>query len=135
MSSSISQRRNAAKNAASSGFFAYFDFLEAVIEADVPDAAQAYTDVSVATDYDTDHTYKLPPQRLLEQIDWSGLRGDINHFIGVFFQLNRKRVGGTFPSVALTFGGTWASGDTAFVVIGGVSIGKSVFPADTTAAR
>ena len=119
------------KNAASSGFNVYFDYVEAAVEADVPAAPQGYTDRSVATDYDTDHSYKLPPARLVWQIDKSGIRGDVNHYVGVFWWNQRKRVGGVWKTWTVTFGGTWASGDAAFLTIGGTTMGKSVFPADT----
>lgn len=119
------------KNAASSGYHAYFDYIEAVVAGDVPDAPEIYTDRAVATDFDTDHTYKLPPQRLVWQIGRSGLVGQINHYLGVFWWNQRKRVDGSFPVWTVTFGGTWASGDEAFVTIGGTAMGKSVFPADT----
>ncbi len=129
-----------AKNADSSGFNAYFDYLEAAVASGVPDAPQVYGDRSVATDFDTDHTYKLSPQRLVWMIDKSGLHGDIDHYAGVFWWNQRKRAGGTFPSLTVTFGGNWADGDTAFLQIGGNAfndgagtvMGKSVFPADTT---
>ncbi len=102
-----------------------------MVESDVPAAPETLTDTGVATDYDTDHTWRMAPARLLKQIEWSGIEGDINHFLGIFFHLNRKRVGGTFPSMTVTFAGTWVSGDEAFMVVGGTTIGKSVFPADT----
>jgi len=128
---SLELKLKSTKNAASSGYNVYVDYLEAAVAGDVPDAPETYTDVSVATDWDTDHTYKLPPQRLVWQIGRSGLVGDINHYVGVFWWNQRVRMGGTFPVWTVTFGGTWADGDAAFVTIGGTTMGKSVFPADT----
>ncbi|MBM3774822.1 MAG: hypothetical protein FJW37_06605 [Acidobacteria bacterium] len=125
---SLELKLKAAKNAASSGFNMYFDYLEAVAAGDAPDAPAVYTDRSAATDYDTDHSYKLAPARLAWQIERSGLRGDINHYLGVFWWNQRKRAGGTFPAMEVTFAGVWASGDSVFLTIGGITIGKSVFP-------
>jgi hypothetical protein len=124
-------RLTGAKNAASQGFNHYFDFLECAVPSDVPDAPELRTDVAVACDYGTDHTYKLSPQRLVWAIRKLGLIGEINHSVSVFWWNQRNRVGGFFPSVTVTFGGTWAGGDEAFLTIGGTTIGKSVFPADT----
>ena len=85
--------------------------IEAVVErSDVPAAAQVYTDVGVSTDYDTDATYKLAPAALVKAIEWSGFEGDVNHATLIYFHSERKRVGGSFPSVTVTFGGTWADG-------------------------
>ncbi|MGC8884832.1 MAG: non-contractile tail sheath protein [Bryobacteraceae bacterium] len=98
---------------------------------DVPDAPETRTDVAVATDYGTDHTWKLSPQRLVWALRKLGLVGEVDHYVSVFWWNQRKRSGGFFPSVTVTYGGAWADGDEAFLVIGGTTIGKSVFPADT----
>jgi hypothetical protein len=128
---SVTLTLEAGKNALSTGFNVYFDYLEAAVAADVPDAVVVYSDRSVATDFDTDHTYRLPPARLVWQINRSGLVGEVDHYAGVFWWNQRVRVGGSFPVATVTFGGTWVDGDTAFVTIGGTAMGKSVFPADT----
>ena len=112
------------------GWF-YFDFIEAAVLGDVPDAAETYSDVAVATDFDTDHSYKLTPQRLVWNLDKLGFRARLNHYVGVFWWNQRVRVGATWKTWTVTFGGTWADGDAAFLVIGGTTMGKSVFPADT----
>ena len=112
----------------------YVDVIEAVVErADVPAAAQVYSTVEVATDYDTNATYQRAPAALVKEIEWSGFEGGVNNATLIWFHSQRKRVGGSFPSVAITFGGTWADGDSPTLTIGGTAIGKSVFPADTTA--
>lgn len=121
------------KNAASSAYNFYFDYLTAAVASDVPDAPAVYSNRSVATDLDTDSTYKVSPARLVWEIQRSGLVGDIDHYVGVFWWAQRVRSGGVFPAAIVTFGGTWASGDTAFMTISGTTIGKSVFPADTVA--
>lgn len=127
----VELRVKGTKNAASTDYFVYFDFLEAAKPADVQDPATVYTDVSPAIDFDTDHTYKLTPERLIWNLDRLGLRGMINEYVGVFWWNPRERVGGVFKSWTITFGGTWADGDEVFVHIGTTAMGKSVFPADT----
>jgi hypothetical protein len=92
---------------------------------------RSYTNVSPAIDYDTDHTYKLPPARLVWNLDRLGLRGPVNEYVGVFWWNQRRRVGGVWKTWTVTFGGTWADGDAAFLTIGSFTMGKSVFPADT----
>jgi hypothetical protein len=129
------------KNAASSGWYFYFDFLECVVPSDIPDAPETRTDVGVATDYDTDATYKFSPQRLIWNIQKIGLVGEIDHYCGVFWWKQSTAVGGNYPSVTVTFGGTWADQDVVWlnfggtlsggVITGGTSIGKTAFPTDT----
>lgn len=132
-SHSVEIRLTGTKNALSQGFFYYFDFLECAVPGDVPDPVTPTTAVAVATDWDTDHTYKLTPQRLLWAITNLGLVGSINHYCGVFWWNQRRRVaaGNPFPTVVVTFGGSWSAGETIFLDIGGISMGKTVFPADT----
>ena len=52
----VEVRLTGAKNAASQGFYYYFDFLECAVPSDVPDPPATHTDVGVACDYGTDHT-------------------------------------------------------------------------------
>ncbi|MBZ5579464.1 MAG: hypothetical protein LAP40_23135 [Acidobacteriia bacterium] len=115
------------RNALSQGTYYYFDFVECVVASDVPDPAETRTDVAIATDFDTDHTYKCSPQRVVWAIQRSGLAGRIDHYAGVFWWKQAVAVGGTVPSVDVA---CTTSGD-AFLTIGGWTIGKSVFPADT----
>lgn len=92
-------------NPASTGTNFYFDFLEAAVPDDVQDPAQSYTNCSAATDYDTDHGYKLSPQRLVWMLDKAGMHGDLNHYAGVFWWSQRTRTGGHFHSATVTFSG------------------------------
>ena len=112
------------------GFF-YFDFLEAAVTSDVPDAPPARTDISPALDYSTDHTYKLSPARVMWIFDKLGFAGPMNEYIGVFWWNQRKRVDAVIPKVTVTFAGTFVEGDAVFVNIGGQAIGKSVFPGES----
>jgi hypothetical protein len=115
----------------SSGHYFYFDFLEAAIASDVLDPAITYPTVMPATDFDTDHAYRLSPERLVWMLSRLGFKGELDHYLGVFWWAQRKRVGGIFPVVTVTFGGTWLSGDSAFITIGGFALGKSVFAGDS----
>ncbi len=117
---------------ATTGVF-YFDFLEAVVPSDVPDPPPARTNLSPALDYSTDHTFKLSPARLMWIFDRLGFAGPMNEYIGVFWWNQRKRVGVTLPQVTVTFAGTFVSGDSLFLNIGGLSIGKSIFPNESNA--
>jgi len=114
------------------GFF-YFDFLEAAVVGDVPDALPPRTDLSPALDYSTDHTYKLPPARIHWMFDKLGLAGPMNEYIGVFWWNQRVRTGATIPSASIVFNQTLAPGDAVFVNISGQVVGKTVFPNETGA--
>ncbi len=111
----------------SAGHF-YFDFLEAAIPSDVPDARPALAHISPALDYSTDHTYKLPPARILWMFDQLGFAGPMNEYIGVFWWNQRQRVGAVIPSATVTFEGQFLPDDQVFLSIGGQTCGKTVFP-------
>ena len=114
-----------------SGAYFYFDFLEAVVPGDVPEAPAMRTKVSPAMDYSTDHSFKLPPARILWMMDKLGFAGPMNTYIGVFWWNQRKRTGATLPSVTVTFDGAFNVGDQLFVDIGGQTVGKTVFAHET----
>jgi len=116
---------------AEAGYF-YFDFLEAAVVSDVPDALTPRTGISPALDFDTDHTYKLSPARLMWIMDKLGYAGPMNEYLGVFWWNERVLSGGSVSTAQITFSGTYAGGDTIFLTLNGTVLGKTVFPADTT---
>lgn len=108
----------------------YFDFLDIVVPSDVPDKLPARTNISPALDYSTDHTYKLPPARILWMLDKLGFAGPMNEYLGVFWWNQRKRVGARIPQAAVTFTGEFKEGDRAELNIAGTSLKKTVLSTD-----
>ena len=108
-----------------------FDFLEAAVPGDVPDAAPQNTTLSPALDYSTDHTYKLPPARILWSFDQLGYAGPMNEYLGVFWWNERVREAAFFPERTVEFTGEFASGDAVWLSISGQLLGKTVFPGET----
>ena len=90
-----------------------FDYLEAAIPSDIPDAAVTYGNVSPALDFDTDATYKVSPQRLLWHLTKLGFSGQLNEYLGVFWWNQRTRVGATWNSAVISVAGNWLPGDSA----------------------
>jgi hypothetical protein len=111
----------------------YFDFIEAAVPGDVPDALAARSNLTAALDYSTDHAYKLPPARILWNLDRLGLTGPLNQYLGVFWWNQRQRAGAVVPSVQIEFGGAFAAGDIVTVAIGGAAIYKTVLGGETPA--
>ena len=115
------------KNASSQGWYFYFDFLECAVASDVPDPVATTTAVGVATDFDTDNTYKLSPQRLVWNIQKLGLLGEIDHYCGVFWWKQSVASNPSYPQCTVTFSGNWNDQDVVWLHIGGSAIGKTVF--------
>ena len=119
------------------GFYFQFDYIEAALRSDLPDAAVSYPNVSPALDFDTDATYKISPQRLLWHLQKLGFGGQLNEYIGVYWWNQRKRNGAQWNSATIGIGGTWAPGDSANITIGasttstGLSLRKAVTQWDT----
>ncbi len=120
------------KNASSQGWYFYFDFLECAVPSDVPDPAATTTAVAVSTDFDTDNTYKLSPQRLVWNIQKLGLLGEIDHYCGVFWWKQSVASDARYPQCTVTFTGTWNDQDVVWLHIGGSAIGKTVFGGQDT---
>ncbi len=108
-----------------------FDYLEAAVPGDPPNALVTYSNVSPALDYDTDATYKVSPQRLLWHLDKLGFTGQINEYLGVFWWNQRRRAGGFWKSIVVSFTGTWISGEVATLTIDDVPLKKTVTTWDT----
>lgn len=112
----------------------YFDFLEAAVLSDVPDALAPRSNISAALDFDTNQTYMVTPSRLLWLMNKLGYAGPVNEYLGVFWWNQRVPSGATFSTAQVTFGGTFSPGDSVFLNFnppGGAQLGKTVFPADT----
>ena len=112
----------------------YFDFLEAAVLSDIPAPLAPRANVSAALDFDTNETYMLTPSRLVWIMNQLGYAGPINEYLGVFWWNQRTASGATFSTAQITFGGTFASGDSVFLTFNppsGAQLGKTVFPDDT----
>jgi hypothetical protein len=69
-------------NTGAAGTDVYFDFLEiAIPTADLPVFA-AYPTTALATDWDTDHSLAIAPERTAWLIDTLGFKGRANHYAG-----------------------------------------------------
>jgi hypothetical protein len=114
--------------------FVYFDFLEAAVLSDVPNALAPRTNVSPALDFDTDQTYKMSPARLTWMMNKMGYAGPLNEYLGVFWWNERTAVGGSVSTAQVTFAGTFVSGDSIVLEFNpttGAQLIKTVFPTDT----
>ncbi|HZT29401.1 MAG TPA: hypothetical protein VFA33_05935 [Bryobacteraceae bacterium] len=91
------------RNAASLGYYLYFDYLWPLVAQDVPDPQKEYPDVSLAIDFDTDHGYRKPPAWHLWHLQKLGFRGHADVYMGVFWNNKRRRVGASYPYAAIEY--------------------------------
>jgi hypothetical protein len=83
----------------------YFDFLEAAIPAaEVPEIARD-TAMAVATDWDTDHSICLAPERTAWMISSLGFGGRANHYAGAMWFYELIRAGHEYATASVEFVG------------------------------
>ncbi len=114
------------KNAASTGYYFYFDYLWPLVSQNVPDAPQVYSNVSMAIDFDTDHGYKKPPAWNLWQLQKLGFNGHADVYMGVFWNNKRRRINATYPYATVAFSGTPVAGDVVSFSIGRTTVSHAI---------
>jgi len=112
------------------GYF-YFDFLEAAVLSDVPPVPVTRPDLSPALDYSTDHSWKLPPARILWILDNLGFTGPVNQYIGVFWWNQRTNPTAVLATASVTFPAPGSPGSVIELKLGDTAIDKTILPADT----
>jgi hypothetical protein len=84
----------------------YFDFLEIAVPAAELPGIGADPKLSVATDWDTDHSICLAPDRTAWMISALGFHGRQNHYAGALWFYELVRVGQQYASGTVEFSGT-----------------------------
>jgi hypothetical protein len=104
------------------GTSVYFDFLEiAYPSTQLPDFA-ATNQLTLATDWDTDHSIALAAERTSWLIDKLGFRGRANHYVGAMWFYELRRAGHNYASGTITFSGSPEFGKTTQVLLGGTEL-------------
>ena len=97
----------------------YFDFLEvAVPSGDLPTFLPD-SQMTLATDWDTDHSLALPPERTARLIQSLGFTGRANHYTGALWFYELCRPGQQYATATITFSGTAEFGKTTQVSLDG----------------
>ena len=109
-------------NTASTEAFFYFDFLEiAVPTYDLPDFPLSPT-ATLATDWDTNHSIALAPERTAWLIQKLGFCGRANHYAGALWFYELCRPGMQFASATITFSDNPEFGQITSINLGGTLI-------------
>ena len=103
-------------------FYFYFDFLEIAIEATEIPTFPATQKITLATDWDTDHSLAIAPERTAWILNRLGYRGRANHYVGALLHYELIRQGHVYASATVEFAGAplWASGMLSEIVIGNI---------------
>jgi hypothetical protein len=108
------------------GNFFYFDFIEVAIPATQVTNQPVEKTVTLATDWDTDHSLAVPAERTAWMIHSLGFHGRVNHYVGalIFYELYRK--GHQYASATIDFNGTPTPSETTQIQIGTAGNPESV---------
>jgi hypothetical protein len=84
----------------------YLDFIEAAVPATALPSFASQPRTTLATDWDTDHSLALAPERTAWLVDTLGFTGRQNHYAGALWFYELVIPGNTYASGTVTFGGT-----------------------------
>jgi hypothetical protein len=112
----------------------YFDFFEVAIPtADIPRFVPDHV-VTLATDWDTDHSLIVPPERTAWMIDALGFKGRQNHYAGALWFYELCRPGNQYASATIEFQGNPEFGKFTELSIGPTVISHANLIGDTSAS-
>jgi len=89
-----------------SGTYFYLDFIEIAIVATVLPTETTEIKLAAATDWDTEHSLVLAPERTAWMIYSLGFRARANHYVGALWFYELTCVGQQYASATVTFSGS-----------------------------
>jgi len=89
-----------------SGTYFYFDFLEIAIPATTLPTETAEVKLAAATDWDTNHSLALAPERTAWMVYSLGFRARVNHYVGALWFYELTCVGQQYASATIMFSGS-----------------------------
>jgi hypothetical protein len=87
------------------GTSVYLDFLEIAVPTTNLPTFSAMPTTAAATDWDTNHSLALAPERTAWLVDTLGLRGRLNHYAGALLFYELVCQGNQYASATITFAG------------------------------
>ncbi len=115
------------------GSYFYFDFLEIAIPTTTVPVLPTYSTTTLATDWDTEHSLALAPERTAWMIQSLGFLGRANHYVGALWFYELLASGNQYAKATVTFQGTPDFGQTTRIILGGTALSHQNTIGDTTA--
>lgn len=110
--------------AADGGTF-YFDFLEIAQPETVFPALPGDSQLSLSTDWDTDHSLSIAPERTASLLRRLGFHGRVNHYVGAMWFYQLRNQGYTHAEATIAFQGQPVFGATTELRIGNLDYGPA----------
>jgi hypothetical protein len=115
----------------SAGEDVYFDFLEIAAPATELPTFDSTPLTTLATDWDTDHSLAMAPERTAWLIHTLGFNGRANHYAGAMWFYELCNPGGGYASRTVSFWGTPLFGGHTDLTVAGVTISHLNLITDT----
>ncbi|MBI4876809.1 MAG: hypothetical protein HY822_19405 [Acidobacteria bacterium] len=96
----------------------YFDFLEAAVPTTRLPEPTPTTSFTLATDWDTDHSIAVAPERTAWMLHSLGFRGRANHYVGALWFYELVRAGHQYAMGTVDFAGSPQPNQITEIVIG-----------------
>jgi hypothetical protein len=119
-------------HAGTNGQTLYFDFIEAAIPVSEEPELPAEQKLTLATDWDTDHSLALAPERTAWMLNSLGFKGRANNYAGALWFFELVRAGHEYASASVTFSGTPTPASVCEVVLDGLHVQHEINPGDTS---
>jgi hypothetical protein len=108
-----------------SGTDFYFDFFEIASPASDLPTFPAQPQLTLATDWDTEHSLAIAPERTAWMIASLGFTGRQNHYVGALWFYELVRTGHSYATGTVTFAGSPAFSSTIAVVLARAGVSGS----------
>jgi hypothetical protein len=108
------------------GTYLYFDFIELAVPSQQLPTFANYPKMTLATDWDTEHSSALAPERTAWLINTLGFTGRANHYVGALWFFELVRPGQVYATGSITFGGTAEANKITTISIGTAGSGQSL---------
>jgi len=95
-----------ATHVGTTGTYFYFDFLEIAIPNTILPSESAETKLCFATDWDTEHSLVLAPERTAWIINSLGMQARVNHYVGALWFYELVNPANVYASGTVTFTGS-----------------------------
>jgi hypothetical protein len=119
------------QNPFSEGSLFNVDYIEEAIEASTIDPQPVRSNETLATDWDTDHSLVLAPERVAWNLHMLGFKGRANHYAGAILFYELTNPGNVYAEGTVTFEGTPIFGETVEVTIGETVLSRVTLTANT----
>jgi hypothetical protein len=104
------------------GSYCYFDFLEIAVAATALASYTVVKDTTLASDWDTDHSIALAPERTAWLIYKLGFGARVNHYAGALWFYELIRAGHQYASITVQFSGCPVWSTTTQIALGATTI-------------